>query len=161
MAAWEIKRSVFFVNLISAGTRSPAENKTRSPTTNSSVGISINSPSRLTVTLSWIRRSSWAEALFARSSWMRRITPLIRIMEKMIIAVVAFLAKLDTTKTSVMRETIPRTKRITWNGLINARCNRFIIVSFFRSLKLFFPYFSRIDSICSMVRPSGDVPMSR
>ena len=48
----EIKRSVIFVNLISAGTRSPAENRTRSPTTNSSVGISINSPSRLTVTLS-------------------------------------------------------------------------------------------------------------
>ena len=47
-----IKRSVLFVNLISAGTRSPAENRTRSPTTNSSVGISINSPSRLTVTLS-------------------------------------------------------------------------------------------------------------
>ncbi len=49
IAAWEINRSVTFVSRMSAGTRSPAENRIRLPTTNSSPGISRSSPFRLTV----------------------------------------------------------------------------------------------------------------
>lgn len=64
-------------------------------------------------------------------------------------AVVAFLAKFETRKTSVTNEIIPRIKRIILNGLIKARRNRRIIVSFFRSVKLFAPYFSLIASTCS------------
>ena len=59
-------------------------------------------------------------------------------------AVVAFLAKLETRKTSVTNEIIPRIKRITLNGLIKARRNRRIIVSFFApqtcSHRIFFPH---------------------
>ena len=35
-------------------------------------------------------------------------------------AVVAFLAKLEASTTSVAKEIIPSTKRIIWNGLIKA-----------------------------------------
>ena len=155
-----MNRSVTSVSRISAGTRSPAESRTISPTTSFSAEISMSSPSRLTVILSWISRLSCCAAFFARSSWIRRIAPLIRIMEKIIIAVVAFLAKLETRKTSVTNEIIPRIKRIILNGLIKARRNRRIVVSFFRSANLFAPYFSLIASTCSWDRPSGDAPIS-
>lgn len=88
------------------------------------------------------------------------MVPLMRIMEKMMMAVDAFLLKSEARKTSVTSEMIPRIKRMTLKGLINARRNRRSVVSFFRPAKLFAPYFSCMASTCSVDKPSGDAPMS-
>ena len=160
IAAWERKRSLTLVSLRSAGTRSPATSRTISPTTSSSAGISFTSPARRTVMLSCISRFSCFDAFFARSSWTKRIVPLIKIIEKMITAVVAFLAKFDTRTTSVASEMIPRTKRMILNGLMKARRSSRNMVSFLLCEKLFTPYFSLINSTCDCDRPSPDISNS-
>ena len=101
--------------------------------------LSYYVPLRFTVMLSWISRSSCCAAFLARSSWIRRITPLIRIMEKIMMAVVAFLAKLEARNTSVAKEITPRIKRMMLNGLRKARRSRRVVVSRFRAAKLFAP----------------------
>ena len=115
---------------------------------------------QITVILSCISRFNCFDAFFARISWIRRIAPLIRVIEKIIMAVVAFLVKSDARTTSVANEIIPRTKRMILNGLINARLSRRSMVSFFRCEKLFAPYLSRITSTCACDRPSCDTSSS-
>ena len=75
-------------------------------------------------------------------------------------AVDVFLLKSLACRTSVTSEMMPRIKRVTLKGLINARRSRRSNVSSLRPAKLFVPYFSRMISTWSVDKPSGDAPMS-
>ena len=82
-----------------------------------------------------------------------------RIMEKMMRAVVAFLEKSDAKKPSVTSEMHPSTKRITLKGLMKARRSRRSMVSLRRPKQLE-PYSSRCRSTCSGDKPAGELPSS-
>ena len=88
------------------------------------------------------------------------MAPLVKIIVKIIKAVVEFLEKLDVNNTSVINDTIAKISRIMLNGLIKARRSRYRIVLFFRSENPFFPYFLRISSIWPLDKPSGVVPIA-
>ena len=83
-----------------------------------------------------------------------------RIMEKMMRAVVAFLEKSEARKPSVTSEMHPSTKRMTLKGLMNARRSRRSMVSLRRLPKRLDPYFSRCFSTCSGNKPAGELPSS-
>ena len=68
--AWPTKRSLASIILTSAGIMSPADRCTMSPTTTSSMGISVLGTSlRVTVTVVVIMSSSFSAALPLRASW--------------------------------------------------------------------------------------------
>jgi len=83
-----------------------------------------------------------------------------RIMEKIMRAVVAFLEKSEAKRPSVTSEMLPSTKRMTLKGLMNARRSRRSMVSLLRLPKQLEPYFSRCRSTCSGDKPAGELPSS-
>lgn len=86
----ETNKSFARVSRISAGTRSPAEIRTRSPTTSSSEESFLHFPSRSTWTVDETIFVRWSEIRFARSSWINRTKPLMSSIPRMIADVVIF-----------------------------------------------------------------------
>ena len=73
---WLMKRSFDDSSRTSPGIMSPAANLTTSPGTRSRSGISLASPSRTTVAVTWIMALSFCAAASARTSCQKRSTTL-------------------------------------------------------------------------------------
>ena len=124
MTDCETNRSFAAVSRISAGTRSPADRRTRSPTTSSVEDILTHFPFLRTSTVEAIIPVRRSATRFARSSWVNRTAPLISSMHKMITTVVIFRLKLDANTTSVKKEMQASTNKMMVNGLKKARRSR-------------------------------------
>ena len=74
---------------------------------------------------------------------------------------VPFRLKLESSQTSVTKDTAASTSRITLKGVMNARRSRAPGPSSVRYPIRFSPYFSRIRGICSRLSPPGVTWSSR
>ena len=144
---------------------SPAERCTISPTTRSSIGISIFSCSLLvTVQVVVIMDNSFSAAFPLLDSCTKRSVPEIITMVRMITTVNGSKSSGELPnrekygKTiSVIVETTARQKRIAVKGLINAPARRFTRDCFFSCVTLFDPYFVRLTATFSSSSPRSVV----
>ena len=146
MTDCETNKSSARVSRMSAGTRSPAERRTRSPTTSAEEGMPTHLPPRRTVTsveIIPVRRSAMR---LARSSCRKRTAPLSSSMQRIRITVVPSRLKLDANTTSVKKDRIASTSRTMENGLMKARHRRYHTVSDARPDRTFSPYCARLAS---------------
>ena len=124
MTDCETNRSFAAVSRMSAGTRSPANRRTRSPTTNSAEDTLTHFPLLRTNTVEAIIPVRRSAVRFARSSWANRTAPLTSSIHRIITTVVIFRLKLDANTTSVKKEIHANTNKMMVNGFRKARLKR-------------------------------------
>ena len=155
--AWLTNRSLASRMRTSAGIISPADRRTTSPTTRSSMGISDSAPpSRITVQVVVIMDSSFSAALPLLDSCTKRSVPEITTMVRMMVTVMGSKSSgvLPSREKygnamSVMAETVARKKRMAVKGLTNASTRR--LANDFRLCRVtaFEPYCSRfVFTVC-------------
>ena len=121
---WETNRSFASVRRMSAGTRSPAASRTRSPTTSSVEQSSVHRPARSTRTRVAIMPVRWSATRLARSSCTKRTAPLMSSIPSTMNTVVRFRLKLEASSTSVTKEMAASTSNIMEKGVTKARRSR-------------------------------------
>ena len=124
MTDWETNKSLAAVSRISAGTRSPADSRTRSPTTSSVEEHLTHAPFRRTSTVEAIIPVRRSATRLARSSWVNRTAPLMSNIQRMMTTVVMLRLKLEANTTSVRKEMQASTNKIMVKGLRKARLRR-------------------------------------
>ncbi len=124
MTDWETNRSFAAVSRMSAGTRSPADRRTRSPTTSSVEDTLTHFPLLRTSTVEAIIPVRRSATRFARSSWANRTAPLMSSIHRIMTTVVILRLKLDANTTSVKKEMHASTNKMMVNGLRKARPKR-------------------------------------
>ena len=106
-------------------------------------------------------RSSFSATSLARSSCTKRTAPLITSMKKMIQTVLKLFWYVSSKSTSVPKESHPRTKRMTENGLTKALRRQWRTESCLCAAGALLPYFLRRTAACLSVRPFESNASSR
>ncbi len=153
------KRSLVCTSLISAGIKSPADRRTRSPATRSSMGITCSpSSARMTQAVLLIMAARRAAALPLLPSCTKRSVPEMATIVEMMTTVVGSASPGAAKTMSVQVDTMASAMRMQVNGLMNALTMRRSRSSFLPCSTTLRPYESRDCSTWARSRPPAVVP---
>lgn len=124
MTDWETNSPAVCMSLMSAGTLSPEERRTLSPTASSDDSILVHFPFLSTCAFVFRSPVILSAVCFDFISCTKRTMPLIKSIQAIIMTVVISLLKFDARSTSVINDMTASTKSMTEKGFIKALLRR-------------------------------------